>query len=148
MSSTARSLRNEADHLPQTITDLANLRVAVMNQGHSARTADGIVAWVLAKTAGHPDSTSQPTRAKYRKILADLAGQPHNLPGSGKPFGGEALTAHNHRSAAVMSGVAGVAARALRLTDETAAERVARLSARNRKSAQTRARLRVLRSAD
>lgn len=85
MSVTARSLRNEADYLPNDLKELVQLRADVIAAGHSRRVADGICSWLLAKAAGEPDGIASDTRARYRRILSELAGQPPNAPGSGKP---------------------------------------------------------------
>lgn len=85
MSTTARSLRNEADYVPEDLEALILLRKEVIAAGHTRRVANGLCSWLLAKAAGEDDETSQDTRARYRRILAELAGQPPNAPGSGKP---------------------------------------------------------------
>ena len=72
MAPNRRGLRNEAAFLPTSVEDLAELRRRIVDAGHPAQTASGIVGWLVAKTAGDPDPTSAPTRSQYRKILAEL----------------------------------------------------------------------------
>jgi hypothetical protein len=67
-----RALRNEADFLPTTLEDLVGLRRRVVAAGYPDQVASGVCAWLLTKAAGDPDRTSSDTRARYRKILAEL----------------------------------------------------------------------------
>lgn len=83
-----RDLRNEADYLPETVEDLVDLRQLVIEAGHSAPVANGLVGWLLSKAAGEADTTSSRTRSTYRKILAEL--EPIGGPG---PGGGRHLEA-------------------------------------------------------
>jgi hypothetical protein len=64
--------RNEADFLPESLEDLADLRRRVMDAGHSAPVANGLLGWLVSKAAGEDDVTNSVTRSKYRKILAEL----------------------------------------------------------------------------
>jgi hypothetical protein len=72
MAITRKDLRNEADHLPATLADVIALRRRIIELGHSQAEAAGVVGWVIAKAAGEPDVTGAATRARYRKILAEL----------------------------------------------------------------------------
>lgn len=88
MSPTARHLRNEAGHLPGDLGDLLELRASILKAGHSRRVADGLCSWLLGVAAGdhaRPDAVSGPTRARYRRILAELDGDLPNTPGAGRP---------------------------------------------------------------
>jgi hypothetical protein len=55
--------------------------------GCSHAEAAGICAWVFLKAAGEGDPTSSRTRNKYRRRLSELAGEPYNEPGAGRPRG-------------------------------------------------------------
>ncbi len=69
----ADSIQGEAAFLPSDLEDLITLRRRIIDElGESPATASGIVGWLAAKTAGERDETGQPTRARYRKILAQL----------------------------------------------------------------------------
>lgn len=72
MSVNIRALRNEADFLPEQVSDLASVRENVLAAGHAPAVADGIVGWLVAKANGQPDLTSSKTRSRYRRILAEL----------------------------------------------------------------------------
>jgi hypothetical protein len=88
VNGTTRHLRNEAAHLPGDLGDLLALRASVIAAGHSRRVADGLCAWLLGVAAGdhgRPDAVSGPTRARYRRILAELDGEPPNVRGAGRP---------------------------------------------------------------
>ena len=68
--------RIEALYLPDDLDDLAELRRRVIEAGHSASVANGLVGWLLSKTAGETDVSESRTRSKYRKILAELGYRP------------------------------------------------------------------------
>lgn len=88
MSVTARHLRNERESLPDDLDDLLELRAAILAAGYSRRVADGVIGWLVGIVAGdhgRPDAVSGPTRARYRRVLADVAGRPPNEPGNGAP---------------------------------------------------------------
>jgi hypothetical protein len=123
MSTTARSLRNEADYLPGDLAELVQLRADVIAAGHSRRVADGLCTWLIAKAASESDTTSANTRSKYRRILSEIAGQPPNRPGSGKPpiiLVGDAVMSSRYGS------LGGVISRELELSRRSAAGRKAR----------------------
>lgn len=95
-SAVRRDLRNEAPIVAQTRTlkDLAKLRRDLIDNGCSPAEAAGICAWVLAKVSGEADTTSLGARTRYRKRLSELAGDPYNEPGNGRPrdLGGDSET--------------------------------------------------------
>jgi hypothetical protein len=65
-------IRGEAAFIPATLEDLEPLRQRLEAAGHPAMVVNGITGWLVEKALGHPDTTSRPTRANYRKILAEL----------------------------------------------------------------------------
>lgn len=78
-----KDLMIEADYLPASVADLAELRrqlVALIGSGNcdevkpasAETTADSIVGWLVSKLDG-ADNLSAPTRARYRRILGQLA---------------------------------------------------------------------------
>jgi hypothetical protein len=69
---TRKDLREEAEHLPASLDDLIGLHDRVVELGISRQVADGLCMWVLAKQRGAADNTGSDTRARYRKILAQL----------------------------------------------------------------------------
>lgn len=64
--------RNEADFVPESVEDLAELRRRIIAAGYSASVANGLLGWLVSKGAGEADVTESKTRSKYRKILAEL----------------------------------------------------------------------------
>lgn len=64
--------RNEADWLPSDVDDLVELRRRVIELGQSPSVANGLVGWLLSKAAGEEDRSGPNTRARYRRILAEL----------------------------------------------------------------------------
>ena len=67
----------EAAFLPiRSVEQLAAIRQAIIDAGEPPQTASGVVGWLLVKNAGEHDDTSGPTRARYRKILAQIEGSP------------------------------------------------------------------------
>ncbi len=91
----------EEDWYPQTLEDLLDLRSKVIDAGTTPRIADKLIAWVLTRSAGEPDSTSAPTRSSYRKVLAALPG-----PGPSSP---ERAGRRRDRGATHLSLVTGLA---------------------------------------
>jgi hypothetical protein len=73
-----RSIREEGPWLAwlNTLDDAAELRALVLEAGESAPIAGGLVAWLIAKKSGHPDLSESKTRAKYRRLLAELGPPP------------------------------------------------------------------------
>ncbi len=77
-----KDLMIEAEYLPATVHDLAELRrqlVDLIEAGatdvaprSADTTADSIVGWLVSKLDG-ADNLSAPTRSRYRRILAQLA---------------------------------------------------------------------------
>ncbi len=67
-----RALRNEADWLPQTLSDVVCVRRSLLDAGTRREMADPIVTWLILKASGEPDITSATTRSRYRKVLAGL----------------------------------------------------------------------------
>lgn len=88
-----RALRNEAGWLPRNLDDALEVRRRVLDAGHSASVASGLMAWLIAKAAGQEDSTAGPTRWRYRKILAELGPGPHDGSASVRATVGEVKTA-------------------------------------------------------
>lgn len=66
-----RSLRDEAEWLPSSLDDLAEL-IALADQRYRRPEMAGLVDWLVRKVMGWPDPTSSATRAKYRKMLREL----------------------------------------------------------------------------
>jgi hypothetical protein len=66
----------EAPFLSADPAEIFALGDQLRRDGHSAPVVAGIEAWLLRKALGHPDQTAQPTRARYRKILAAMAPVP------------------------------------------------------------------------
>jgi hypothetical protein len=67
-----RALRNEREWLPRTLDDAIGIRRTLLDNGVPAERTAGIVSWLIAKAAGETDVTSGLTRARYRKVLAEL----------------------------------------------------------------------------
>jgi hypothetical protein len=70
-----RSIRNEAcfvlaDEL--TTDQLGALGQLLLDRGQPVAVVQGILGWLSLKAAGVPDRTAQTTRARYRRILAEL----------------------------------------------------------------------------
>lgn len=65
-------IRGEAKFIPQTIGDLEQLRSKLVTAGHPSQVVNGLTGWLVAKALGEKDTTSGPTRANYRRILAEL----------------------------------------------------------------------------
>lgn len=90
-----RSIRDEAEWIREnlSVVELADLRQRIMEHGHSSQVADRLVGWIVAKAAGRGDETSSDTRARYRKILAELgpAGEPEPS-GKGRARGDRGVT--------------------------------------------------------
>lgn len=78
-----RSLTVEREWLPASLDDLVAIRERLRAAGYSHREIAGLSGWLLAKIEGQPDETAQDTRARYRKMLADLG--PSLYPG-GSPI--------------------------------------------------------------
>lgn len=102
-----RDLRDEADHLPTSLADLIDLRTRVIEHGEPVRVANGVCGFVVAKAAGQPDGLASDTRARYRRILRELAASDGG-PGKGGREGGFAdiLALVEGTSAAVAAGAA------------------------------------------
>lgn len=79
----ADHLRNEARFLPRSIEDLVELQDRLVAAGHSPAVASGIASWLARKAIGEDDATSHQTRARYRKILAELEVVDPGPPGGG-----------------------------------------------------------------
>lgn len=75
-----RDLRNEADWIPSDTIELPaaleELRSRLFDAGRPSSEINGITGWMVAKALGEQDTTAAPTRARYRKILADLGPGP------------------------------------------------------------------------
>jgi hypothetical protein len=56
--------------------DIFALGDKLRDDGHASPTVAGLEAWLLRKALGQPDRTAQPTRAKYRRILATISAPP------------------------------------------------------------------------
>jgi hypothetical protein len=56
--------------------ELARLKRRIIAAGETPDTGSGIIGWIIDKQAGERDLTSAPTRARYRKILAELEAPP------------------------------------------------------------------------
>jgi hypothetical protein len=67
-----RALRNEADHLPSSLDEAMTVRRRLIEAGQSRAIADGIMAWLVTKATGEPDTTDAATRSRYRRILATI----------------------------------------------------------------------------
>lgn len=67
-----RALRGEAEWLPEDLADVIAIRRTLLESGLPSETVAGIMAWLVVKSAGERDTTSEPTRARYRRILAGL----------------------------------------------------------------------------
>lgn len=78
-----RDLRNEAEHLPESVEDAAVLYDRLIEAGHSPSVALAISGWTTIKATGRPDPTNSATRARYRKILAEL--EPIDAPPPDRP---------------------------------------------------------------
>ena len=70
-----RSIQNEGrivlvDGL--TAAQLGELSDLLHEAGHPPSLVYGLLGWLAAKAAGRPDRTSAPTRARYRRILAEF----------------------------------------------------------------------------
>ena len=70
-----RSIGIEGKYLANRVDDLARFKARLQDLGVPATTAAGITAWLVDKSAGMPDQTSQDTRARYRRLLRDLTEQ-------------------------------------------------------------------------
>lgn len=110
----------EEDWYPHTLEDLLDLRNAVIDAGVSARTADRLVAWVLTRSAGEPDSTSGPTRSSYRKVLAGLPG-----PGPSSPERGRRRGERGASHLSLVSALAGASAAGAMATSNASASAAA-----------------------
>ncbi len=100
----ADALRNEAEFLPAALSDLVELRRRIIDAGYPPSVANGLVGWLVSKTAGERDVTGSPTRSKYRKILAELdsgsgpgRGRRKGTPDDPRRLGGDRAAAHNPR---------------------------------------------------
>lgn len=71
-----RSIGVEGAWLEATPVELARLKRRIIAAGERSETASGIIGWIIDKQAGETDLTSGPTRARYRKILAELEAPP------------------------------------------------------------------------
>ena len=63
--------RPELAHIPATLDDLAELRRRLAELDVSPQAAKGVVGWLLELATGE-DTTSEPTRTRYRKVLVEL----------------------------------------------------------------------------
>jgi hypothetical protein len=81
-----RSIRDEAEWIREnlSVVELAGLKASIESLGYSPQVAAGLVGWIVDKAAGRPDQTGAPTRARYRKILAELAPSAPEPSGSGR----------------------------------------------------------------
>lgn len=77
-----RSLREEADYIPKTLDELADLKARLHAADLTASVVYGLCAWLTDKATGRPDTTSPTTRASYRRVLRELA--EHPSPGTGE----------------------------------------------------------------
>ena len=64
----------ERDFVPATLEEAAELRRAIITAGHGPAVASAIVGWLLEKSHEGIDRSGQPTRARYRRVLASLNG--------------------------------------------------------------------------
>jgi hypothetical protein len=108
MSPHPRSIQNEAEHLPATVSDLAELTESITAAGYTSAEALGLAGWLARKAAGMSDPTTAPTRAKYRRILAQLDGTEPPRPGFDDRYRREAGY-FRPRSAGRLSAAAGAA---------------------------------------
>jgi hypothetical protein len=65
-------IRGERAYMPASLEDLEKLRGRLTSTGHPISVVNAITGWLVAKALGEADTTSRVTRAKYRKILAEL----------------------------------------------------------------------------
>lgn len=112
---------SEAPFLPATVDDLAELGRLLEEEGHSPAIVQGILGWLTLKAAGVPDRTSQVTRAKYRRVLAELQTVGPKTPDGGRrsqggwssvfalagisAAAGAGIVAHDPKASAVISGL-------------------------------------------
>lgn len=66
------SLRDEAEWLPESLDDLADV-IALADRHYNRSQMAGLADWLVRKVMGWPDPTSSATRAKYRKMLRALS---------------------------------------------------------------------------
>lgn len=72
MTVNKRALRNEAAWLPRSLDDVVIVTRVLAEAEVPNQMANGIVGWLVAKSAGLPDRTSERSRAAYRKVLDGL----------------------------------------------------------------------------
>lgn len=70
-------IRNEGSWIPNSIEDFEEVRRRLTAAGHPTTVVNGITGWLAAKAIGEHDSSSGTTRARYRKILAELGPGPY-----------------------------------------------------------------------
>ena len=69
-----RSVGIERRYTGADVSTLGHLRARLIESGHSAQVASGLVGWIVGKATGQADETGPDTRARYRRILEELDG--------------------------------------------------------------------------
>lgn len=71
------ALQNESDWIPDNPAELPaaleHLRVQLFAAGRSGAEVNGLTGWLFAKAIGERDTTAKATRARYRRILREVA---------------------------------------------------------------------------